>query len=514
MTKMDMSIKAMEKLLQERGWVQVSAPLSGIFQKNLCYFVMYPSRKKLAVLEASTDYLGVCAELMVHQQNKGWYVEKDGFLIASGSLGRFISDVYEFGASGSSYEKTMELVEQVDSFACMSDIELMGQKHREVPIESAGAVHESISVSNLGIGTTKMFIANPNVNENILKVFERDVVYQINSIDQTGVTIYELSGKSYGKVRLDQLAKLEENGNIVAVSVKGTRDTVIDYDYKPMILGQRAEMSDEFNEFNLSVAQKAILAAAMQTGTNFTPFLDNRISVNNMKIMLRLVMEECDCKPLIGKNLDTEHLEFLTKLSKNKYPIDAFCDNGTTVEALQNKYSEMLSGLDYSLPNLVENSECIQAVRTVAMRDRGYQHVLDAKSPLEVLIRDDSRIQRFAEVGDYLCRNGIESSNYRTVSWVSVSQNMKEKIKRLFLAPGMQVNGKEWNYYFEDVSPKIIDFKYAAGLGFLLTMPLFCIGTDSNSIFLMNHGKIIFWRSVYVNEKYYYYCSDLVNDLL
>lgn len=516
MTKANKSICAMDRILRDMGWIQVGTDLSGIFQKKHCYFVMYPQEEKPIILSNSQKRLGVGAELMVHDTGKSWYVEKDGFFVESGSIGRFISAAFEYGFEGSDYERAVEFAKQINRFADMDDSELARYQKKEQRSVSKGEKYQSLSLSGRKLSVTGMFIANPKVNPKITKVFDEGVVYEIIDSDGTKVTITDQAHSESAKVDLDLLSKLEEGGALCSIETEEVSTEKEVWSYVPFMEGECTNVPEEFKDFRLSLEQESVLSAAMDAGVNFTVLLNRNLGVDVAKRLLTVLRLGGDCLPLAGKNVTAEHADFLVGIADNGYPINGFCDENEDVSSMKERYSQILEGIDYSLRQHQITGETASDIRKIAFRMHGYQKEISsgysgAKLYLVGLLEDE----RFGRLAGYMMENGVFSGGHRcSCSWIAVPQDVRVVVKNLFYAEGLSVEGRNWNHYLEDSINKAESITYSPQKGFQLCFRMLKVGTDGNSIYLADSSDTVVWRSVLVNEKYYTYRSNLVAALL
>jgi len=503
----------MDRLLRGIGWIQVGSDLSGVFQKNHCYFVMGQKGQGQVVLGTSARRLGVGAELMVHHYSRGWYVEKDGFLLDAGTIGRCLGNAYELGFVGGEMEKAKAFAESIDRYACMSDIEVMGVKKRECPVQKKA--WESVRISNLGIGSTNMFVANHVRNPKVLEFFRQGMVYQITAIKGETVSLVSRDGEESADVPLSALVRLEGDGSIVSVAVGPVDGAGQEWEYRPIIQGKQACLPAGFEQFGLSVSQKAALAVAMGAGVNFTPLMDSSLSTGQVQAVLKLMLDGCDCFPLIGKNLPVGQIVFLDSLAVNGLPIDGFCVEGVSVDNLKEKYSSMLEGVSFALGSLKKSPEAKKEITKVAFKMDGYQHVVDVgDNAFRIALTDQKKDPRFSALAEYLLEFGIEREGCYGCTWITMPQEMKQAAKQVFLADGLEIAGRGWNHYLEDSSPKVLSLLFSIERGFMLQYKFFKVCTDRNSLYLIDSCDTVVWRAVYVNQEFFVYHSALVDNLL
>lgn len=506
----------MDRILREMGWIQVGTDLSGIFQKNHCYFVMYPQEQKPLILSNSQKRLGVGAELMVHSMNKSWYVEKDGFFIESGSIGRFVPASFEYGFTGFDYDRTIDFAKQINRFAEMDEEVLLRHKKKEQRTLVQGEEQSSLVLSDKRLAETHMFIANLKANPKIVKVFDEGTVYEIIDMQGNEVTIADQGHTTSGKVELSLLNKLEEERVLCSVAIVKSAKQKEVWNYDSVVQGEQSSIPKEFSDFQLGAAQEAVLAAAMDAGVNFTVLLNQNLSVETMKTLLTVLRYNVDCLSLAGKSISLEHAAFLAGIAENHYPVNGFCDTSEPVASMKERYSQFLEGLDYSLGQFKVSGEEATDIRRIAFRMRGYQEAITSGySGAKLYLVDMCKDKRFSRLAAFMLENGI-SSNNRKIScpWVSVPKDMQILIKNIFYAEGLSVEGLNWNHYLEDSINRAEFITFSEEKGFQICFRMLKIGTDANSIFLSDSTDTVVWRSVFVNEKYYVYRSDLVTALL
>lgn len=518
MTKKEMCICTIDKLLTELGWIQVYHKLSGIFQKNHCYFVMYPPKEKMQPLQQSQGTFGVGASLMVHTTDYSWYVEKDGFLLDSGSVPRYLSAAWEYGFDGGDGEKSKKFASSIDSYANMDDSTLMGYKRKEELFSVNGKQESTYKVSNLGIGNTKMFTVSPSAPAQIVKIFGKNIVYCINKIDNGVVNMSQLNGDNEPyTIPLEQLITLESKNAILAIENIEVSSHDTSWTYSSIFQKSDISIPQQFDIFNLSSAQKSVLARAFEIGANFTPLLDCRYTASEMQIILDIARSGCNCECLLGEKIDESQLKILSSIAENGLEVAGFCSANKTASDIQMEYSEFLEGLDFMINSNKINPECASRVRKVASYQHGYQHVLDnsIEKPLLIDLKDKMQFSASSIIAEHLFDNGVTSNLGITETWLTVPDSLKTEILTIFQVPTeLYIIDKKWNDYIWSISNKILSFGYTPDGHYKLFLNAIIIGYDYNSVYVTSNSGKVLWRAVYVNQEFYIYHSDLVDNLL
>lgn len=519
LTMVDKNKIVLKKLLSELDWRLVSDSGALVMRKGAVTLVAYSKDgfgepKKSAVGSELCGYRRI-----IHSDNFHWYVESDGFLVASGSIKRTVKDAYDLSYEGTTGAAAKELVEEINSFSLLSRAQLMELKQREFLANEEHTDGKQIEITGDGIGNTKKFVVDLSKHPNLKNYFKGDTVYCINSIKDGQVVLEELNNKFDSversfSVPLSFIAECEKRSWIFSVQLVDTHTQEIKATYKPILHTAAIELDDAFSDFVLSTAQRSIVAECMLKGLNFTPLLDNSLSISQMTEICRLLEGGADGSVLIGKQLSAEHLNFLQTLTANHLPLDEFLDKEASIAWLKRHYSEISEAADVRLQELTNLQQFAKdAARRLIFQKKDYGVCLsdvDSKAELELKLQQNGR---FNWISELMLESGVVSGSAMTVSWVSLNEEQKTKIFDYYKSPGLMIGPYEFNQFLEERRDSFLAVWWVSGEFRLRYKDLYLV-TDYNSVYARDASGHVLWRSVYVNEKYYTYCAPSFLDYL
>lgn len=508
-----------KELLCDLGWAPVYSEQSGIFQKNKVYFILFPSEITSEYRTHAVGKLKTGIELPIHNLEAKWIVAKDGFLIDSGNLPKFLNDAYDYGIAGSFGEKTKEFIAKIDNITRLSEMELLGREYKEINVgtDKEGYV---LTASGRPLSETNMFVVNAKVCPGTLDYFRSGVAYNIVGYADNKFIVAPSSSDLISIDRsqdifigLDDFQRLGNLGGVIPVKLKSSIETGRTYEFEK-ITDAEAGLDDTFDDFKLSAVQQSYVAAAVAKGLNFTPLLDNSLSAEQDSLILDILINGGDCSAIIGKSPSAGLLELLRDISSAGLPITGFCDCTVSVAGLRNKYNGMSETLDLELGRNAGLGVASRLVaKRIAFEFRDYSHVLADKSLLELELMDAVQ-GKYGFMATQLLSSGILHQKVAMMPWIEIAQDVQSEILKFYKHPALKLGDTCWDIYLEQNKGKILNLMYRTSDNFYLVFSYFRVRVDYNSIVIANNADVVLWRAVLINEKAYYYCNNDIFGLL
>lgn len=515
----DKTKQLFKELLENLGWASVFSSQSGIFQKNKCYFVLYPTEIVSSYRTRAIGTLKTGIELPIHNLEAKWLLVKDGFLLDSGNLPKFLNDAYDYGLKGDYGEKTKEFVSRIDSVSGLSEIELLGMKYREKAIGN-NTERYVLAAARKPLSETNLFVINAKVCPKALEFFKAGTAYNVVGyvdnkfiIAPSSRDLISIDRSHDIYVSLSDFENLGKLGGIIPAELKNSVETEKVYEFEK-ITDAVISLDDAFADFKLNSVQQSCVSSAIADDLNFTPLLNNSLSAEQDSLILKILKNGEDCKELVGKTPSVELLELLCDISSAGLPISGFCDCDSSVAGLRNKYNGMSETIDLRLGEYSGLGVASRLMaKRVAFEFRDFSHVLENKNLLELELID-SVSSKYSIMATQLLSNGISHAKVAIVSWIEIPQETKTEILKFYKHPKVVIGDVDWDVYLEQNKSKILSLMYMVGGNYFLIFPQFRVGVDYNSIIITSVAGTVLWRAVLVNEKVYYYCNDNVFGLL
>lgn len=508
------------ELLGNLGWASVYSDQSGVFMKNNIYFVLYPSEVTPLYRTYAINNLKTGIELPIHNKEAKWILTKDGFLLDSGNLPKFLSDAYDYGLKSDFGEKTKDFVAGIDRVTGMSELELLTLKYKEKVVGN-DTERYVLSVSKKPLQETNMFITNHKVCPGVLDYFKAGVAYNVTGyinnkfiVAPSSQDLISIKEGQDIKISLEEFEKLGKAGGIIPVELKNSVETVKVYEFEKITDTTATGIGDTFADFGLDAAQLSCVSAAIAKGLNFTPLLNNSLSAEQDALILEILESGEDCKELVGRNPSVELLELLRDIALAGLPIAGFCDCESSVAGLRNKYNGMSETIDLRLEEYKSLGIAPRLMaKRLAFKFRDFSHVLVEKSLIELELIDGA-YGKYDVMASQLLASGIIQPKIALLSWIEIPQEVKSEILKFYKYPGIVLCGMEWDIYLEQNKNKIFHLMYLPGGRYYLVFSQFRVGVDYNSITIDTIVGTQLWRAVLVNEKIYSYCNNDVAGLL
>lgn len=519
-TKQQKLIKVMKKLLEPLGWANAGYSFSGVLMKNGVYFFAIPTTQEYSSKTVEGNVVGAL-EPMVHGSFDGWYLTKDGFLIGQGSYKRYLTKFAEEDFSGTEGEEAKEFAKTIDSFANLSDVEVLKYKYRE---EQGVGDKKLVAVKAFDLGkvvklsSSLVFALNPAITqENVLGMFKGNIYH-----------ILEITGGPDGKTKvapyLQDLTAWDENQsvlvpteifaplweqNLLEAMIIREEDAATEVQYKLLNSGVGgANLGEEFDEFHLSNEQKAIVSGVMADGYNFTPVLENRLSVQEMTTIAKIIRSGIDCSGLCGVEFSLEYLEFFQVLARNKLPLKLFLNPNENLDLMKRRFEGMSEMVDKSISDFEPETKLL--IKQAIFEQRPYEHLTREEDSLLRKKLLDERYKRFHYLADILLKRGVESGITIMIPWISLSEDEKTEVLKHFRSFGAVCQGRDFDDFLEEFRERFSNLYFMSDRQFYLNIDFYLIGSDYNSIKLTDLNSSVLWRTVLVNGKHrYYYNKNL-----
>lgn len=524
LTAIEKAYAVLRKILLDRNWVDVGYGNTGVYKKNHVFLCM----QKNTLESQNTKIVGknfVGYFNTVHQ-NDGWVLTFDGFVIETGKFpSRTFSSYFGSSFSEGVPKKLLDFVDPIDKLSEKSYDNLLLLIRKEAKIDlgqiSSGSKYV---VSSRSVADTKTFCCDVDKFPPMKQLFNNDQFYRIVSFvkDLGQFCIVELgkdpSDPNTHKIGLtiEQLDNLIKCGAIFAIEKEDTLQDNIVYTYDRVFSdeGSMIALPESFNDFKLSVGQSNYIKTAIASGVNFTPLLNADYDDTALGELYSLLSKGADSEKLVGKTLDVKQLQFLQGLADNGYALDAFCDEGVTIEYLQAKYSSMLEGFSERITN--EFSHYPHEVRRLATQAafnlKGYDHIFQ-KEPLSklCLINLQHIDERYSYLCDVLLKHAVfenEGAQSR-VYWSSLDNDTKMNILKYFMDDRFWLNDKQaLNDFLLQNIDKFLSLAYAGEKQFILFLSKVYLTFDYNSVCIYNTAGRVMWRGTLINEKAYTFVTD------
>ena len=496
------------------GWLPINSSLSRIYMKNNVYLVLY-NEDSLPPLTNGDPNLGSGYCKTIHAQFP-WCVLKDGFVIDEGKMSKFISEAYDIdpelkGPSQATLD-TLDLINRINSYSEMTDNELLLLKQKESFLGEL-KTSSGIRPSSNNIGQTRLFMVNPEL-ESTVSDLKANTVYAIERgrhLDDGNIVfviVEKGSKETVAEFTVQQLGNYEKSRSIFAVEEYIKKSNSNNVTTTKMFATNLIATDKQYEQFNLSLIQKASLCKGILSGGNFTPLLENSRSADEAIAMVDVVATGCDITCLLGKHYSPEVLQVLSGIASNGFSLNGFCDEGISVEDLKSKYSNFSSTMDQLLTTVVttKDKEVLQAYKQVAFYMNGINHLagLNCDTPVEVLLHDFKfRNPEFATLCDVILQKGLIETERIVIPWSSLDTDVQRSFLGYFETGGLCLNGTDLDDYFFNSSYKIDNIYFTCQDGIVLSFEGYQFFRQENS-FAMRAGNV-FWRAVHVNEEYFVY---------
>lgn len=512
-TRQEKLIGVMRKLLEPLGWARAGHYFSEALVKNGVYFYVIPTTQNYHSNTVEGNVVGSLRP-MLHGKFDGWYLTKDGFLIGQGTFKRSLTRFYEEDFCGKEGEDAKQFAEALDFLTRLSDVEVLQYKCREFINKQNQKKLTAVKASTIGkivsFSSNLVFSLNSKISaEEVLGMYKREI-YRVLRVGEEEVQVApyfpDLTAWDESQsVAVDAsiFIQLWNNHLLEAIVIQESVEES-DVEYKLLSSGiGGANLGKEFDDLNLSREQEAIIAGVMAEGYNFTPLLENRLSVAEMTIIAKLIRSGVDCSCLCGQQFSLEHLEFLQTLARNKLPLKLFLNTKENVSLMSRRFDGMSEMVDGNITMYDPKTRML--VKQAIFEQRPFEHLKNEEdSVLKKQLRDE-KYKRFHYLAEILLERGIESGITIRIPWISLTEDEKTEILKHFRSFGAMCGERNFDDFLEEHRERFSHLFFMSNRQFYLGTELLLIGSDYNSVMVTDMNLKVLWRVVLVNEKHRYY---------
>lgn len=510
--RIDKQKEVLRKYLSEMGWHYANTTGTGLCMiKNNFYLWVEPDKIEIQPIQDAkgSEYLGVPVNFQ--SRDCTWYVTNDGLILDSGKLPISLAKTYDFGKDSDGWDKTSEFLTRIDNYSSMSKNVSLLCKSKEV-VFTSGSSEQVAVYSNKSIPETKLFSTPKRVDLQDGASILPKVLYEVVGADSGNFAVAQKSEDFIGvdektkvTIPFDTFVSLAQQGALISMEIAQRVNTSKAVTLEKLCSEDTTvNLTDIFEDFNLSSGQRTLVASALAQGFNPTPLLDSRYSIDELQKIYNIVVSGVNTKAMVNKKLPSETLTLLEDIASKELPIEMFCKESANPVMLRRQYEGISETVVKKLQEQGSTSAAYQLIATrAAFEKRSIETLEDSGKLLSI------QLSYLAQGGDHLAnlilQRGIIENQLAYVSWMSLSEDDRDKILLRFKCENMTIHGVDWNFYLENNRGQISNLLFDSQLGYLLEFCSVQVGCDYNSACMFDSMRNVLWRSLYVNEKFYTY---------
>lgn len=495
--------------LEPLGWREAVVTNSGLFCKNGCVLVLYNFRENLQESRVGSGKVGTVFLEYPSVTGASWHVEKNGWLIDSGTLSQGFLDIAEFGDGASAFDKFKELVEKINRYSEMTEVQLATFKTGLVTTfeEQVGTIVKPGEYSALKTGvffTRETGVLGGRVMPGfVYKIV--DLMGRIGAFRAMDKTLTQYVSDTV-VIKLDDLAELEKAGKVKGVQLGQGQKRVPVRKMQSAVQGDAVKLPDVIEKFVTSGGQAVAIGQALASHLNYTPLLVGGMDNSVYEVMLRLLQLDDSCGQWLTRwrGESAESLNALEPFVRSGYSIRNFVDTEYTPEYLNLQYSDLQQGLDELASMLAQQGYSKDAINYVRERKThgGISHLTEKNSVLILGLQDFKYHRSFQHTCDYFFESAISvQRDLLKAGWQQAPSEVKAEFRKVLLTRNFYWQDNPWVESAQVLLDNAMYVCFHVKKGFLLRCPQMYVGFDYNSIVAYDLLLRPVWRAVCVNEE-------------